>query len=114
MSCLTFVDFFGNWLRPLQPGAQCDCLHVGAQRALLASLPLGELAPSRLEGELFMKTRDFLTLALAAFILAVIFSISPKVETTANEASVSGAHGIDILGLTRNARNLPEEDYPAH
>jgi hypothetical protein len=60
-----------------------------------------------------MKTRDFLTLALAAFILAVIFSISPKVETTANEALV-GKHGIDILGLTRNARNLPEEDYPAH
>ena len=61
-----------------------------------------------------MKTRDFLTLALAAFILAVIFSISPKVETTANEALVSGTRGIDILGLTRNARNLPEEDYPAH
>jgi hypothetical protein len=60
-----------------------------------------------------MKTRDFLTLALAAFILAVIFSISPNVETTANEALV-GTHGIDILGLTRNARNLPEEDYPAH
>jgi len=60
-----------------------------------------------------MKTRDFLTLALAAFILAVIFSISPKVETTANEALV-GTLGIDILGLTRNARNLPEEDYPAH
>ena len=60
-----------------------------------------------------MKTRDYLTLALAAFILAIIFSISPKVETTANEAMV-GAYGIDILGLTRNARNLPEEDYPAH
>ena len=60
-----------------------------------------------------MKTRDYLTLALAAFILAIIFSISPKVETTANEASI-GAHGVDILGLTRNARNLPEEDFPAH
>ena len=60
-----------------------------------------------------MKTRDYLTLALAAFILAIIFSVSPKVETTANEASL-GVHGIDILGLTRNARNLPEEDYPAH
>ena len=60
-----------------------------------------------------MKTRDFLTLALAAFILAIIFSISPKVETTANEASV-GTYGIDILGLTRNAGNLPEEDFPAH
>lgn len=60
-----------------------------------------------------MKTRDYLTLALAAFILAIIVTISPKVETIANEASI-GAHGIDILGLTRNARHLPEEDYPAH
>ena len=59
-----------------------------------------------------MKTRDYLTLALAAFILAIIAAISPKLETVANEASV-GAHGIDILGLNRNARNLPDEDYPA-
>lgn len=60
-----------------------------------------------------MKKRDYLTLGLAAVILAIIIAVSPKVETIANEASV-GAHGIDILGLTRNARNLPEEDYPAH
>ncbi|MGB9366516.1 MAG: hypothetical protein WCE79_10935 [Xanthobacteraceae bacterium] len=60
-----------------------------------------------------MKTRDYLTLALAAFILTVVLAISPKVEMIANEASV-GARAIDILGLTRNARNLPEEDYPAY
>jgi hypothetical protein len=60
-----------------------------------------------------MKTRDYFTLALAAFILAIILAVSPKVETVANEASV-GAQGIDILGLTRNAGNLPEQDYPAH
>ena len=74
---------------------------------------LGELAPCQLEWELSMKARDYLTLVLAAFILVIIFSISPKVETTANEASI-GTHGIDIFGLTRNARNLPEEEYPAH
>jgi hypothetical protein len=60
-----------------------------------------------------MKTRDYLTLALAAFILAIVLAFSPKVETIANEATV-GAHAIDILGLTRNAGSLPEEDYPAH
>ena len=60
-----------------------------------------------------MKTRDFLTLAFAAFILAIVLAFAPKVETVANEASV-GAQGIDILGLTRNAGRLPEEDYPAH
>ncbi len=60
-----------------------------------------------------MNKRDYLTLALAVFILAIIAAVTPKVETIADEASV-GAYGIDILGLTRNARNLPEEDYPAH
>jgi hypothetical protein len=60
-----------------------------------------------------MNKRDYLTLALAAVILGIILAISPKLETIADEATV-GAHGIDILGLTRNARNLPEEDFPAH
>jgi len=60
-----------------------------------------------------MKTRDYLTLALAAFVLAIVLLLSPKVETIANEASL-GAQGIDILGLTRNAGHLPEEDYPAY
>jgi hypothetical protein len=60
-----------------------------------------------------MKTRDYLTLALAAFVLAIVVLLSPKVETTASEASL-GVHGIDILGLTRNARDLPHEDYPAY
>ena len=60
-----------------------------------------------------MKKHDYLALALAAVLLAISIAISPKVETVADEASV-GVHGFDILGLTRNARNLPEEDYPAH
>jgi len=60
-----------------------------------------------------MKKRDYLVLALAVFILGIVVAISPKTETIANEASI-GTRGIDILGLTRNAQNLPEEDYPAY
>ena len=60
-----------------------------------------------------MTKRDYFILAFAMFILGTIIVVSPRTETIANEASV-GTHGIDILGLTRNARNLPEEDYPAH
>jgi hypothetical protein len=60
-----------------------------------------------------MKKHDYFALALAVVILAIIFAISPKVGTIADEASI-GSHGIDILGLTRNARNLPDEEFPAH
>jgi len=60
-----------------------------------------------------MKKHDYLVLALAAVILAVIFAISPTVGTIADEASI-GSYGIDILGLSRNARNLPDEDHPAY
>ena len=45
-----------------------------------------------------MNKRDYLTLALAVFILAIIAAVTPKVETIADEASV-GAYGIDIFGL---------------
>jgi hypothetical protein len=71
------------------------------------------LAPRQLEGELFMKKHDYFALALAAIILGIILTIAPKLETIADEATITH-HGIDILGLTRNARNLPEEDFPAH
>ncbi|MEJ0074525.1 MAG: hypothetical protein WDO17_03610 [Alphaproteobacteria bacterium] len=60
-----------------------------------------------------MNKHDYLALALAAVILAIILVISPKVGTIADEASIA-SHGIDILGLTRNARVLPDEEFPAH
>jgi hypothetical protein len=60
-----------------------------------------------------MKKHDYFVLGLAAVILGIIIAISPKVETIADEASIAN-HGIDILGLTRSARNLPDEDFPAH
>ena len=59
-----------------------------------------------------MKKHDYFALALAAVILAIIVAISPKLETIADEATITN-HGFDIPGLTRNARNLPEEYYPA-
>jgi hypothetical protein len=60
-----------------------------------------------------MNKHDYLALALAAVILGIIFVLSPKVGTIADEASIA-TYGIDIPGLTRNARHLPEEDYPAY
>jgi hypothetical protein len=60
-----------------------------------------------------MKKHDYFALALAAVILGIILAISPKVGPIADEASI-GMYGIDISGLTRNARQLPDEDYPAY
>lgn len=60
-----------------------------------------------------MKRHDYLTLALTATILGMIIAMTPKGETITDPAFVA-SHGIDILGLTRNARSLPEEDYPAY
>jgi len=60
-----------------------------------------------------MRKHDYFLLALAAVVLAVIIAISPNVQTVANEASTE-IYGVDILGLTKNARNLPEQHYAAH
>lgn len=60
-----------------------------------------------------MKKHDYFALALAVVILGIIFAISPKVGTIADEASI-GVYGIDIPGFTRNARHLPDESYPAY
>ncbi|HWP16666.1 MAG TPA: hypothetical protein VNM46_13660 [Xanthobacteraceae bacterium] len=60
-----------------------------------------------------MKKNDYLALALAAVILGIIIAISPTVGPVADEASM-GVYGLDIPGLTRNARHLPEQDFPAY
>jgi hypothetical protein len=61
------------------------------------------------------KTRTQLTIALAsaAVILAMILAISPRATIIANDAS-GEVLGIDILGLTKNATDLPEQQYAAH
>ena len=51
-------------------------------------------------------------LGLAALALAPVFAISPNTTTTAREASI--VSGIDILDLTKQAKSLPEQHFPAH
>ena len=61
------------------------------------------------------KTRTQVTtvLAAAAVVLAVIVMISPHAAIVANEVS-GEIYGIDVLGLTKNATNLAEQQFPAY
>jgi len=59
-----------------------------------------------------MKKHDYFALALAAVILAIILAVSPKIGTIADEAMITDPT-FDIPALTRNARNLPDQVYPA-
>lgn len=52
-------------------------------------------------------------LGLAGLILALIVTVAPKAAVTTNQASAETI-GIDILGLTRNARDLPAQQYAAY
>jgi hypothetical protein len=47
------------------------------------------------------------TLALAGALVA-----APKITSNGHQASA--VLGLDILGLTQRARDLPEQTYPAH
>jgi hypothetical protein len=60
-----------------------------------------------------MRRQLIALLALAAAILAVIVAVAPHARTITNEASTE-VYGIDILGLTKAAKNLPEQHYAAH
>ena len=61
-----------------------------------------------------MTTRTQVTVALiaSAFVLALIFALSPQ-TIIASKAS-SDTRGIDILGLTKNADILPDQQFPTH
>ncbi len=50
---------------------------------------------------------------LAAAMLATIFGIAPHSSVTTNAASTE-IIGIDILGLTKSAKDLPDHQYAAH
>ena len=52
-------------------------------------------------------------LALAAAILAVIVVVAPHARTITNEAATE-VYGIDIAGLTKAAKHLPEQQYAAY
>ena len=47
--------------------------------------------------------------ALAVVVLGGIFIVAPKAAVTPNQASM-----VDIPALTKAAKNLPEQQYPAH
>ena len=51
--------------------------------------------------------------ALAALVLAVIVAVSPHATIVANEIS-GEVYAIDILGLTKKGKDLPEQQYAAH
>ena len=52
-------------------------------------------------------------LALAALILAAIVAVSPRATLIANEVT-GEVYGIDVLAITKNARDLPVQQYAAH
>ena len=60
-----------------------------------------------------MRTKILAIVALAGVILAVIIAISPHATIVANEVS-GEVYAIDILGLTKNAKDLPVQQYAAH
>ena len=60
-----------------------------------------------------MRTKILGILTLAALILAVIVSISPRATIVANEVT-GEVYAVDIFGLTKNAKDLPLQQYAAH
>ena len=60
-----------------------------------------------------MRKQLIALLALAAVILALIIVVAPHARTIANEASTE-VYGIDIAGLTKAAKKLPEPQYATH
>ena len=62
-----------------------------------------------------MKTLTQFAIAMtsAAGILALVVAISPQAATVTNEVS-SETSAIDIYGITRDAGNLPRQQFPTH
>ncbi len=58
-----------------------------------------------------MSKQTILLLTVAAFVVGGIFMFMPKSTGTANQAS---AISIDILGITKAAKPMPSDQYPAH
>jgi len=52
-------------------------------------------------------------LVLAGLVLAVIVMVAPKASVTTNHASTE-IIGIDVLGLTKSAKDLPTQQFAAH
>jgi len=52
-------------------------------------------------------------LVLAGVILVAIVTVAPRASVTTNQASTE-IIGIDIFGLTQNAKDLPVQQFAAH
>ena len=52
------------------------------------------------------------SVAIVTLALAGVLVAAPKLTTNGHRATA--AMGLDILGLTQRARDLPEQSYPAH
>jgi hypothetical protein len=87
-------------------------LNKGARRT---SGKLRNLSDQTWTQEQPMTTRTHVTAALAAaaIVLAVILAASPQATIIASEAP-GEIYGVDILGLTQHAQNLPEQHFPTH
>jgi hypothetical protein len=57
-----------------------------------------------------MRTKTFSLLALAALIIAAVVLVSPHAWTVAHQAT---GDSVDILSLTKNAKDLPVEQFAA-
>ena len=51
--------------------------------------------------------------ALAALVLTAIVAVSPHATLVANEVT-GEVYAVDILGLTNQAKDLPEQKFAAH
>jgi hypothetical protein len=58
-----------------------------------------------------MRRQTILLLAVATVVVGGTFLLLPKAAGIVNQGS---AASVDILGLTKAARQLPTEQYPAH
>ena len=57
--------------------------------------------------------RAFCRALLMSLVLAIIFAVSPHATIVANEVS-GEVYAVDILGVTKQAKDLPEQQYAAH
>ena len=57
-----------------------------------------------------MRSKIFSVLALASLILAVVISVSTHATIVAKHES---GNGVDILSLTKNAKDLPVQEFAA-
>ena len=60
-----------------------------------------------------MRNKVIGVLALAALILAAIVAVSPRATLIANEVT-GEVYGIDVLAITKDAKDLPVQQYAAH